>query len=208
VPDPSPRDPERSTRWHNKSMLQLAAECGRSIIFPVQCKYCRDLIFLFADPNGGFAIFDELGPPWPKHGCAGMRGTLLPYCFEPICYSPRYDMPIPLGTPFTPYKSGQRLSGAIVEVKSDRLPQSDRAIRNLVLYNGLSLFNIRSSHAITQHESCIAVYVTGIAIFTPGIGTLLANVEKIGHARSTDEAFALSKELERHRGHVREFGHP
>lgn len=33
------------------------------------CKYCGLEVFFFKDENGGFAVFDELGSPWSKHGC-------------------------------------------------------------------------------------------------------------------------------------------
>ena len=62
-----PPETQRSTRWHNKPMAQLAAELGHSVIFPVACRGCGHRIYLFADPNGGFAMFDEVSPPWPKH---------------------------------------------------------------------------------------------------------------------------------------------
>jgi hypothetical protein len=33
------------------------------------CSVCGALIFFYRSPNGGAVFFDELGPPWPKHGC-------------------------------------------------------------------------------------------------------------------------------------------
>ena len=65
-------DSERSTRWHNQSMSELATELGHSLLFPVNCRYCGRLIYLFADPNGGFVIFNDVGKPWPKHQCRDM----------------------------------------------------------------------------------------------------------------------------------------
>jgi len=35
---------------------------------PTKCPRCGDSVF-FVRHNGGSVWFDELGPPWPKHGC-------------------------------------------------------------------------------------------------------------------------------------------
>ena len=34
-----------------------------------RCPVCRRPVFYFESRNGGRVFFDELGPPWPKHGC-------------------------------------------------------------------------------------------------------------------------------------------
>lgn len=33
------------------------------------CPVCKDQVFFYQSPDGGRVFFDELGPPWPKHGC-------------------------------------------------------------------------------------------------------------------------------------------
>src|SRR6266536_3317788 len=53
-------------------MAELAVELGYSVVFPVHCRYCGMPVYLFASPDGGFVVFDELGPPWPKHRCMGL----------------------------------------------------------------------------------------------------------------------------------------
>lgn len=59
---------------YGQSMRLLALSLGRSLTFPTACRYCGHHIYLYAHPNGGFAIFDDLGVPWPKHQCAGYDG--------------------------------------------------------------------------------------------------------------------------------------
>lgn len=34
-----------------------------------KCPVCGDAVFFYQSSNGGRVFFDELGPPWPKHGC-------------------------------------------------------------------------------------------------------------------------------------------
>ena len=34
-----------------------------------RCPVCRAPVFFYQSPEGGRVFFDELGPPWPKHGC-------------------------------------------------------------------------------------------------------------------------------------------
>ena len=33
------------------------------------CPVCRAPVFFYANANGSRVFFDDLGPPWPKHGC-------------------------------------------------------------------------------------------------------------------------------------------
>lgn len=41
-----------------------------SFVFPnARCPVCEAPVFFYQSPSGGRVFFDELGPPWPKHGC-------------------------------------------------------------------------------------------------------------------------------------------
>ena len=40
---------------YGSSLRDLAQELGYSVIFPTCCRYCEALIYLFANPDGGFA---------------------------------------------------------------------------------------------------------------------------------------------------------
>ena len=46
--------------------------CG-SRTYPLTCKYCGEDIFHFSCDCGSSVLFDELGPPWPLHRCAGAK---------------------------------------------------------------------------------------------------------------------------------------
>ena len=50
----------------------MAARHGtwcNSRTFPMTCKYCGERIFYFTCDHGSRVLFDELGPPWPRHEC-------------------------------------------------------------------------------------------------------------------------------------------
>ena len=47
-----------------------AGSPSRNITIPnARCPVCGDPVFFFMAANGGRVFFDDLGPPWPKHGC-------------------------------------------------------------------------------------------------------------------------------------------
>lgn len=54
---------------HGNTLLEIASNAGQSIVFPTTCWYCGMTIYLYANHDGGFAIFESLGSPWPKHYC-------------------------------------------------------------------------------------------------------------------------------------------
>src|SRR5689334_12719240 len=64
---------EGPERCYKQPMIQLASKIGRSLLFPVQCMYCDLIIYLYANTSGVFAIFQGLGPLWPKHVCSMQR---------------------------------------------------------------------------------------------------------------------------------------
>ncbi len=54
------------------SHIPLIGKSIESYTIPnCSCSVCGALIFFYRSPNGGAVFFDELGPPWPKHGCLG-----------------------------------------------------------------------------------------------------------------------------------------
>ncbi|MDE2637747.1 MAG: hypothetical protein OXI30_15400 [Chloroflexota bacterium] len=58
----------------------MGANCGwwcNSKTIPITCKHCGDRIFWYSCDCGSSVLFDELGPPWPKHRCRGSHGSKL-----------------------------------------------------------------------------------------------------------------------------------
>ena len=98
-------------------MQRLAQELGYPVTFPTYCWYCGEVIYLHATPEGGFVIFDSLGPPWPKHDCGGITPESSDYVdFSPV-FSNGYTFPVPEST-VTVEAEGPTLSGTVVEVIS------------------------------------------------------------------------------------------
>lgn len=106
---------ESSFYSYSGSMRSLAAELGYSLLFPVTCRYCGVDVYLFADPNGGFAIFDEVGIPWPKHQCIGVRPEVRSYAVRGAAHSSGYRLPVPAGLPAEAPTAGQELVGVVVQ---------------------------------------------------------------------------------------------
>lgn len=55
-----------------------------------RCPVCGAAVFFYQSPDGGRVFFDELGPPWPKHGCTDRNST--PASLDPSSIDPR-EMP-------------------------------------------------------------------------------------------------------------------
>lgn len=45
------------------------ADPGRQLTHPTECRWCGAAVFFYRDRNGGCALFESLGRPWPIHGC-------------------------------------------------------------------------------------------------------------------------------------------
>jgi hypothetical protein len=99
-------------------MCQRAAELGHSLLFPAICRYCGEQIYLFATPEGGFAIFDDVGGDWPKHECWGVDQTTIRYTDPRPTYSRRFTFPVPLAASIVIPSPGARLVGTIVAQES------------------------------------------------------------------------------------------
>jgi len=67
----------------NESWIKFLGFTGISsyTIPNARCPVCGDAVFFYQSPNGGRVFFDELGPPWPKHGCTDNSNRPLPYLF-------------------------------------------------------------------------------------------------------------------------------
>lgn len=64
---------------HATTDLFSEDDTRHSYTVPMVCSVCGNAVFLYQSKYGGSAIFDELGPPWPKHPCSdGARAVQLP----------------------------------------------------------------------------------------------------------------------------------
>jgi hypothetical protein len=76
---------------------------------------------LFAAANGGFSIFDDVGLPWPKHGCWGVRTNDPRYVHADPRFSRLFEQfPVPATVPIEHPATGQMVRGVVV--RRDREP--------------------------------------------------------------------------------------
>jgi hypothetical protein len=113
-------------------MRALAEELGYAVTFPTSCRYCGRLIYLYAHPNGGFAIFDDLGPPWPLHDCWGIEGTSCRYSVMNPRFTREFRLPVPAVTAERSAQLGEIVVGTIVET-------SELSPNKITIYDGASL---------------------------------------------------------------------
>ena len=63
--------------------LRSSYNCLESYLNPnAHCPVCGKQVYFFGCPNGGRVFFDDVGWPWPKHGCTNkaeaQRGDVTP----------------------------------------------------------------------------------------------------------------------------------
>lgn len=173
----------------SSSMSELAAELGHSILFPVQCRYCHQQIYLFASPNGGRAVFNELGPPWPKHWCEGYEISKVIDCiFASATYS-GFTFPIPKNAIYKPDPFPTTLSGIVVRCKSRKPPRTEE-VWDIDIFDGRLLYRIAVSEFFP-----IGAFITGHVVNHYGeIGTYL--MDAIGYLPIDEDDDADESETE------------
>lgn len=123
---------------YHSSMRDLAQDLGHSLLFPVFCRYCGQPIWLFADANGGFAIFDSRGWPWPKHECWGINPKTPRYSEEAPRFSSRYRFPIPADKePETP-EPGASIDGTLISA----VDATNSSARVVDIYDGRHIWEV------------------------------------------------------------------
>ncbi len=120
-------------------MRDRAAKNGESLLFPTTCWYCGQEIYLFASPFGGFAIFDSVGIPWPKHSCAGVSVTDRQYSADRIDIDVDGILPISFSTTYGVPKDGDDLTGVVADIIDETTVE---------LYDGKQLFVLKLSRPL------------------------------------------------------------
>ena len=154
----------------SSTMTDLAAELGHSLVFPVLCKYCGAPAYLFTSPDGGFAVFDELGPPWPKHSCRRYVETGKIDCSYPEPRPQRYTLPVPDTVEFRAPSNGNRLRGIVVGVATRDHPRRTEPLWTIDLYHGEYLYRIQ-----VGVEFPLGAYICGEVTYLQDVGTFLEN---------------------------------
>lgn len=120
-------------------MRQLAVELGRSLLFDASCWYCGRSIYLYANPNGGFAIFEDDRPPWPWHDCRGLfRGTSHFTAILDRSAPVRWPLPVGLA-PISP-REGERVRGTVTEVTSTAV----------TIFSGRALYKVQTHYPVPE----------------------------------------------------------
>ncbi|GGJ71296.1 hypothetical protein [Deinococcus aquiradiocola] len=55
--------------FYHHQLSSLAVMHGKTFLIPVDCWYCGQPIYIYANRHGSVVLFDDLGRPWPKHQC-------------------------------------------------------------------------------------------------------------------------------------------
>ncbi len=120
-------------------MCERAAELGHSLLFPAVCRYCGSRIYLFATPEGGFVIFDDVGGDWPKHDCWGVHQSTTRYTDLDPTFSRDYPFPVPARTEHRTPTAGSQVVGTVLRQdppsRRGGLPQS-------LIFDGRSVLRV------------------------------------------------------------------
>lgn len=55
----------------------ISPNCLNSYTIPnASCPVCGTSVYFYVSPHGGRVFFDDLGPPWPKHSCTDLGGSV------------------------------------------------------------------------------------------------------------------------------------
>ena len=135
-----------SSYSYHSSMKGLAEELGQSLLFPTDCRHCGDPILLFANPDGGFAIFNAPpGKPWPKHFCELISPKAQDYHSPNTSVSLHQRFPIRSGTVERAPRDGDTLRGVVIAVKRNQIQ----------IYNGANLYWVTSSIPVLVGNSIV-----------------------------------------------------
>ncbi len=120
-------------------MCERAAELGHSLLFPAICRYCGSRIYLFATPEGGFAIFEDVGGDWPKHDCWGVHQSTNRYSDLDPTFSRDYPFPVPARAEHRTPGVGSQVVGTVL--RQDR-PSRPGGLSKSPIFDGSSVLRV------------------------------------------------------------------
>ncbi len=171
-------------------MRELALRLGHSLLFPTLCRHCSKPIWLFANPDGGFAIFDEPGKPWPKHMCGLIEATTSEYRSEHT-FGTRRVLPVPTSSTEGVLSDQQRVQGTVVATQGDRAEIFDGKSR----YWAKPSIEVRVGQAVKGficYENGVPHFI--LSVVTPPNQEALQAIEEAGL-----EAEGVELDLEAHK---------
>ena len=103
------------------------------------CRYCGTHIYLFATPEGGFAIFDDVAGDWPKHDCWGVHQATTRYTDLDPTFSREYPFPVPASIQHRTPTAGSQVVGTVL--RQDQ-PLRGRGLSESLLFDGTSILHV------------------------------------------------------------------
>jgi len=147
-------------------MCERAAELGHSLLFPVICRYCGTRIYLFATPEGGFAIFNDVGGDWPKHDCWGVHQATTRYTDLDPTFSRDYSFPVPADIQHRTPAAGSQVVGTVL--RQDQ-PSRGRDLSESLIFDGTSVLCVAFAGG-----NYVGRCVRGFVLFREGRAVLTA----------------------------------
>lgn len=161
-----------SAKFETSSMVDLARSLGHSLVFPVICKYCGAPIYLFASSHGGFAVFDELGPPWPKHRCMGITNARSIDCRFAESRIARYELPVPSIALLVRKETGAELRGVVVSSSESDKSQGPKQFYEIDVYDGRLYREL-----LVDRQLQLGACISGTIVMVPALGFVLQNLK-------------------------------
>lgn len=73
TPLPTADDWKRDTARNKLERLNVRSYSTCYVVPNAACPVCGQSVYFYANEHGSRVYFNELGPPWPKHGCTDRR---------------------------------------------------------------------------------------------------------------------------------------
>ena len=160
------------THWSTSDASQQTRswalqDTGARLVHPTSCWWCEEDVYFFRDENGGCALFDSLGPPWPIHACWEDHRSSISSEIERSLESVEFDGNFyqPQGIKVTKPRKG-----------ADELALTGFVANNHALYQPPRVFRIRS-HRRADSLPLVIIEVDAEGFLYPFVISLAAAKE-------------------------------